>query len=202
MADRRAKFRKDVAKVNTDAARDSRELVRQLKELSPTEFLRLPAKTLASLTLPQYREVVATIAPDVCLPVPPPCEPTSEEAASWRDRWRGLPTFMQTMVVTAVVTTLMVMMAIASPSAWKWASSRIEVVRPQNRALWPHCARLSPYTDGCIYYPTGDLDWAKVAEQLQMSPQELYQENKHLPPQFIPRRAPLVIWRNRGPLSE
>ena len=120
---------------------------------------------------------------------------------SWRDRWRALTTFGQTAVITVVVTTVIVIMAVASPLAWKWTLSHIEIVRPQERGLWPRCARLSAYTDGCIYYPTGDLYWATVAEQLQMSPQEIYQENRHLPPQFIPRRAPLVIWRH-GRLSE
>jgi hypothetical protein len=202
MADRRTRFRKNVAKVKTEAARDTKRLLDELKQLTPAEFLRLPAKTLASLPAAQYRDVVATIAPEITLSIPPSSQHVRAEATSWRNRWRALPTFGQTTVITAIVTTAIVMLAIASPLAWKWSLNQIDIARPQDRGLWPHCARLSPHTDGCIYYPTGDLDWAKVAEHLQISPQELYQENRHLPPQFIPKRAPLVIWRHRGRLSE
>ena len=63
MADRRTKFRKDTAKVKRDAANESRQLMNRLKQMTPAQFVRLPARTLARLTAAQYREVVGTIAP-------------------------------------------------------------------------------------------------------------------------------------------
>jgi hypothetical protein len=188
--------------VKTDAKNDAGQLVQELKQMTASEFLRLPAKTLALLTAAQYREVVATIAPEVSLPDRPPPEHVRKEATTLRDWWRACPTIVQTILVTATVTTIFLFAAIGSLSALKWTMSRVEIVRPRSTATWPACARLSPYSDGCLYYPVRDLDWATAAKQLQMLPQELYDANRHLPTQFIPARAPLAIWRHRGHLED
>lgn len=170
--------------------------------MTAAEFLRLPAKTFALLTAAQYREVVATIAPEVSLPSPPPPQAQRRETTTWRERWRAWPTLVRMSLVTTATTAIFLSIAIASPSAWKWTMSRVEIVRPLSTATWPACARLSPQTDGCVYYPFQDLDWAAAAKQLAMSPQELYESNRHLPSQFIPARLPLAIWRHRGHLED
>ncbi|MCR6734065.1 MAG: hypothetical protein NVV83_08260 [Afipia sp.] len=202
MPDRRSNFLNNVAKVKADAKNDAEQLVRELKQMTAAEFLRLPAKTHALLTAAQYREVVATIAPEVSLPDPPPPERVRKEATTLRDWWRACPTIAQMILVTAAVTTIFLFAAIGTPWAWKWTMSRVEIVRPRSTATWPACARLSRFTDGCVYYPVQDLDWATAAEQLQMSPQELHDVNPHLPPQFVPARAPLAIWRHQGHLED
>lgn len=202
MADRRALFRKDVTKVKRDATSESRQLMNRLKQMTPAQFVRLPAKTLARLTAAQYREVVGTIAPEIRLPAPSPPAKPERETLGWRERWRLLPSSAQMTAVTSVLTTAIVMMAIASPQVWRWTLTHIEIVRPGERGNWPRCTRLSPYTDGCLYFPTHDMDWNAVAAQLRMPRQQLYDDNKHLPPQFIPARAPIVIWRHRGRLVD
>jgi hypothetical protein len=198
MADRRTQFREDVANVKRDANNHTKQLVQRLKQLTPAEFLRLPAKTFGFLTAAQYRDIVATIAPGTKVPVPPPAEDVVAETATWRDLWRARSALTQMVIVTAIVTAIFTIMTIGTPWAWKSIASRTEIVRPRSTATWPRCVRLSRYTDGCVYFPTHDLQWEAVAEQLQMLLQELHDANKHLPQQFIAARAPLAIWRHRN----
>jgi hypothetical protein len=202
MAYSRAIFHKDVAKVKRDATNDTRQLMSRLKQMTPAEFVRLPAKTLGRLTAAQYREVVGMIAPEIGLPAPSPPLKPERETLGWRERCRLLPSSAQMTVITSVLTTVVVMVAVASPQVWRWTLAHIEIVRHQDRGAWPRCARLSPYTDGCLYFPTHDMDWDALAEQLHISRQQLYDDNKHLPPQFIPAKAPIVIWRHRGRLVD
>lgn len=202
MADLRAWFRKNVTHVKDDADKASAQLVQRLKQMTPAEFLRLPANTFASLTAAQYRDIVATIAPDTNLQIPPPVEEPPADMRTWRDWWRERSTLLQVSFVTVLVTMLAVATAIATPWAWKWAVSHMEIVRPVSTATWPVCARLSPSTDGCVYHPTQNLAWGRVAQQLAMSPQDLYAANQHLPPQYIPANSTLVVWRHRGRLEK
>jgi hypothetical protein len=201
MPDRRSEFLNNVAKVKADAKNDAQLLMRELKLMTVAEFLRLPAQRLALLTAAQYREVVATIAPEICLPGPPPPEHVRVETTTLRDWWRACPTIVQMSLITAMVTTIFIFAAIGSPWAWKWTMSRVEIVRPRLTATWPECARLSPFTDGCVYYPAQDLDLATAADRLQMSPQEIREVTPQLPLQTVPARSPLAIWRHRGRLE-
>lgn len=202
MADLRVWFRKNVTHVKEDAGKASAQLVQRLKQMTPAEFLRLPPNTFASLTAAQYRDIVATIAPDTKLPMPPPLEELPADTRTWRDWWRERSTLMQVHIVTTAITVIAVGIAIAVPMAWKWTVSRMEIVRPASTATWPVCARLSPYTDGCVYHPRQNLTWDGVAQELAVSPQELYAANQHLPPQYIPANSTLAVWRHRGRLEK
>ena len=91
MADRRAIFHKDMAKVRSDAANESRQLMNRLKQMTPAQFVRLPAKTIARLTAAQYREIVGTIAPEISLSAPSPPTNPERETVGWRERWQLLP---------------------------------------------------------------------------------------------------------------
>jgi len=202
MADLRRWFRENIARVKADADNGNRELAERLKRMTPAEFLRLPRQTYESLTAAQYREIVATIAPDTRLPTPPVMEEVTPDTRTWRDWWRECSTLMQVLAVTIATTLIVVMATIATPLAWQWLMNRVEIVRPISTATWPVCHRLSPYTDGCVYRPAQALNWAWVAQQLGMSLEELYAANRHLPPQYIPANATLVVWRHRGRLEQ
>lgn len=202
MPDLRKWFRQNVARVKADADRASKELVERLKRMTPAEFLRQPSRTFASLTMTQYREVVGAIEPHTVLPAPPAAEEIPAAARTWRDWWRERSVLTKSVATTIAITLTIVMAAIGSPLALKWISTRTEIVRPVSTATWPICARLSTYTDGCVYRPAQDLDWAWVAQQLGMSPQELYTANQHLPTQYIPANSTLVVWRHRGRLEQ
>lgn len=202
MRDLRKWFRENVARVSADSDRASRQLMERLKRMTPADFLRLPAETFASLTEAQYEEVVAVISPDTQLPKPPAAEEIPPEARTWREWWRERSTLTRVLTLTVMTTLIIVMTGITAPLAWKWLISRLEIVRPLSTATWPVCKRLSPYTDGCLYYPTQSLNWAWVAQQLGMSVDDLYAANRHLPTQYIPANSTLVIWRHRGRLEQ
>ena len=202
MADLRALFRQNITKVSTDAKRASNGLVERLKQLTPQEFLRQPPNVFAHLTDKQYREIVAKIAPNTKLPAPPVIEEPVEEKRSLLDWWREQSAFAQSFLVTLFVTIIITLAAALEPLAMKWTLTRAEIVRPISTATWPVCQRLSGYTDGCVYFPSQDLNWDWVAERLDLPVETLREPNRHLSPQFIPRGAQLVIWRYRGHLVE
>lgn len=201
MSDLWKNFLEHVARVKEDSKKETEQLVEELKRKTPAEFLRLPARTFASLTPAQYRDIVATIAPDIEMPAATTADGLVARQGSDRHWWRERLVLTQIIVVTVAATMSLTALAVASPWAWKWIVSRMEIVRPVSTETWPVCARLSPYTDGCVYSAARDLDWTAVAQQLGMSPQELYQANRHLPTQFIPAKATLVVWRHRGRLE-
>jgi hypothetical protein len=201
MPDLWKKFVEHVARVKEDSKKETEQLVEQLKRKTPAEFLRLPASTFASLTPTQYRDIVAAIAPDIEVPAATTTNDLVAGRGSDRHRWRERSVLTQMIAITVAATMSFTALALASPWAWKWIVSRMEIVRPVSTATWPVCAQLNPYTDGCIYYPARDLDWTAVARQLGMSPEELHQANQHLPSQLIPAKATLVVWRHRGRLE-
>ncbi len=202
MPDLRKWFHENVAHVRADSDTASRQLMDRLKHMTPADFLRLPADTFASLTAAQYEEVVAVISPDTQLPNPPPVEEIPAETRSWGDWWRERSTLTRVLTMTITTTFVVVMMGVTSPLAWKWLMSRVEIARPLSTATWPICKRLSPYTDGCLYYPAQNLNWAWVAQQLDMTVDELYSANRHLPKQYIPSNSTLIVWRHRGRLEQ
>jgi hypothetical protein len=194
-------FRKHVARVKEDSKKETEQLVDDLKRKTPAEFLRLPARTFASLTTEQYRDVVRTIAPDINLPTAATADELAVKPRNDRHWWRERSALTHMMIITVAATISFTALALASPWVWKWTLNHMEIVRPVSTATWPVCSRLSPYTDGCVYYVAQDLNWSTVAQQLGMSAQELYQANRHLPPQFIPAKSTLVVWRHRGRLE-
>lgn len=200
MASARTLFRRNVAKVKADARKASAELVQRLKDMSPTEFLRQPPSVFNRLTLAQYREIVRVIDPNVKLPNPKIEFPIGENR-SLRDWWREQSVRARSAALMAILTVVFAVVGVLTPWIWRLRLSQMDVVRPISTLTWPTCSRLSAYTDGCVYTPTQDLDWDQVARQLDMPVEILRRNNRHLPPQFIVRGAPLVIWRERGRLE-
>jgi hypothetical protein len=200
MIDPRALFRRNVTKVAADARQASADLVRRLKRMPPGEFLKQPASVFDHLTPAQYREIVGAIAPGVKL-VQPAIENPAAEKPTLLEWWRERSVGMRSFLLTASFTVLFATLGALAPSAFKWTLSQTDIVRSRATDTWPACSRLSPTTDGCIYTPTQDLNWDGVAQQLNMPVETLRKANRHLPPQFIVRRAPLIVWRERGRLE-
>lgn len=201
MADLRRLFHRDVAQVEADAQAGSAELIRRLKQMSPAELLKQPWTVFDQLTAAQYREVVKKVAPDVKL-AEPTIETPTEEKKTLLEWWRERSIGLRSSVLTTAVTTILAFAGILVPWAHKWTLNQVGLVRPVLTTTWPECRRLSSYTDGCIYTPTQDLNWDWVAWKLQMPVETLRRANGHLPPLFIVRRAPLVIWRETGRLEK
>lgn len=203
MPDRRTTFREDVARIKIDATKASEDLVRRLKKLTPEELLRQPPRVFNQLKPDQYRDVVATIAPQVRLPASDTNEVSEKKRRSFalKTWWPERSTSAQSMIATVVVSIIFSATGVIAPLAAKWTLSRTEVVRPTVTANWPVCKRLSEYTDGCVYYPTQNLNWDWVAQKLNVPPEILRRTNRHLPWQWIPANAQLVVWRERGRLE-
>lgn len=204
MPDRRTTFRENVARIETDATKASDGLVRRLKKLTPEEFLRQPPRVFNQLKLDQYRDIVATIAPRVRLPASDTNDVSKNKKRDFalKTWWRERSALARSMIAMTIVSAIFSVPGITVPLAAKWTLSRMEVVRPTVTAKWPVCKRLSEYTDGCVYYPTQDLNWDWVAQKLNIPPEILRRTNRHLPSQWIPANAQLVVWRERGRLED
>lgn len=204
MSDRRTAFRGDVARIKKDANAASGDLVRRLKKLTPEELLRQSPWIFDRLTLDQYRDIVAAIAPQVDLPAA-----DAEEAADAKMQrhslttwWRERSVLAKSMIATIIVSAVFSVTGIVVPFAYKWRLSRMEVVRQTTPADWPMCRRLSPTTDGCVYRAAQNLNWDGVAQKLDLPAEILRRNNRHLPPEWIPANTQLVIWRERGRLED
>jgi hypothetical protein len=204
MPDRRTTFRENVARIETDATNASDDLIRRLKKLTPEEFLRQPPRVFNQLKLDQYRDVVATIAPRVRLPASDTNEVSGNKTRGFalKTWWRERSALARSMIVTIIVSIIFSATGMIVPLAVKWTLSRTEIVRPTMTANWPVCKRLSEYTDGCVYYPTQDLNWDWVAQKLNIPLEILRRTNRHLPWQWIPANTQLVVWRERGRLED
>jgi len=203
MPDRRSTFQNNMNQVKADSKKASEDLVKRLKKLTPEEFLRLPPRMLNRLKLDQYRDIVASIAPEVQLSVP-----KSEGTASQTKRrltlqawWGERSATAQSLITTIILSLLFGSVGVLIVPAAKWGLSRVEVVRSATTANWPVCKRLSIYTDGCVYYPTQDLNWEWIAQKLNIPIESLQRTNRHLPTKFVPTNAQLAVWRYRGRLE-
>ena len=204
MPDRRTTFREDVARIKIDATKASEDLIRRLKKLTPEELLRQPPRVFNQLKLDQYRDVGATIAPRVRLPASETNDVSENKTPGFARKtwWRERSTLAQSTIMTIIVSAIFSGTGVIAPLAAKLTLSRLEVVRPAMTANWPVCRRLSEYTDGCVYYPTQDLNWDWVAQKLNVPAETLRRTNRHLPWQWIPANAQLVVWRERGRLED
>lgn len=200
MPDARRDFQRNVAKIKADGRVASVNLVRRLKGMSAKELLNQPWTVLDQLSLEQYREVVGAIAPDVKLQVPK-IEKLQSEELTWSEWWCEQSANRRSFVYVTLVTLVVSLLGILAPWAYKATLSRIPIRRPASTLTWPACHRLSAYTDGCIYTPTQDLNWARVAGQLDMPVETLRRINQQEPTPFILRGVPLAIWRERGQLE-
>lgn len=203
MANLRAFFRSNVRHVQNDAIKASDELVRRLKRLTPEEFLRQSPRLFARLTQNQYRDVVATIAPQVRLPAaPPPVAEVKRDHWTLGKWWRERSVLVQTLIVTIATTLIFTMAGVFAPLGVKATLGHMEVVRPTSTATWPVCKRLSEYTDGCIYYPSQNLNWQWVALKTGLPVENLHRTNRRINTQWLPANTPVVIWRERGRLED
>lgn len=201
MRDLRALFQRNIAVVADDDRRASDALVKRLKRLTPEQFLRESPKTFDKLSLTQYREIVAGIAPEVEI-VEPAAEPHEGPGSVerlkefWRTRSAMARSFCSTMVMSALLTISIV--ALGPTVVYKLAPFTLR--RPTDATMWPLCTRLDWDTDGCVYQPRSDSVWRKVSLQTRIDMAMLRYFNPHLPENYIPKGSTLIIWRGRGQL--
>lgn len=202
MADPLSIFRRNVTIVLAEHRRASASLLNQLKQLTPQELLRRGPDVWSKLSINQYREIVAVVAPLV--EIPAMLEDKVElgpRVKKWRRWWRGCSPLVQSSCLTALVTTIVMVAAIAGWPALSWSLAPFTLVRSTDASRWPACERLVWTTDGCVYIPTINLNWDWIAWHLHMSTAELLQINTNLPADYAPTGSQVVVWRYRGRLS-
>lgn len=203
MIDPRTLFRRNVARLGDEERAASASLVARLKRLTPVELLRQPRRVFADLSIAQYREIIAAVAPEIAATLPPDEE---VEVPSLLDRWRAFwarrSAFTRACLLTAVGALIgtPAIVTIGPVLAWRLAPYTLQ--RPVSTETWPRCGRLTGDVDGCVYVPHRDLAWPEVATATQIEVTSLRTTNGHLPQAMIPAGTTLIIWRGRGRLQE
>lgn len=203
MADPLAIFRRNVTVVMAEHRKASAALLDQLKQLTPQELLRCGPDVWSKLSIAQYREVVAAVAPQVKIPSVREEKVESRPSLAQRVRrwWHARSPLLQSVCLTAPLTTIVMVVAIAGWPALSWSIAPLTLVRPTDASNWPSCERLVWTTDGCVYIPTIDLTWDWIAWHLHMPTAQLLRINTHLPSQYAPAGSQVVVWRFRGRLT-
>lgn len=203
MIDPRSLFWRNVARVEDEGRNASAALVARLKRLTPVELLRLPQADFADLTLTQYREVVAAVAPNIAVTLPPDEEVGMPSLLDrWRMFWARRSTFMRASISTAIGALLSTLAIVTLGPVLMWHLAPVTLQRPVAVEAWPRCSRLAWDIDGCIYVSHRDLAWPEVAAATRIDVTSLQRTNRHLPYAMIPAGVTLVIWRGRGRLQE
>jgi hypothetical protein len=202
MAKLLALFRRNVATVVEDGRADTEALVGRLKRMTPRDLLRQGPEVWSRLTLSQYYDIVATIAPD--LNFRSPKKPAAETAAA-SDRflawWRRRSTLARSFYLTTITTAIVVTVTITSWPTIVWRTAPYTLVRSEEITYWPFCGRLEWNTDGCVYIARQALNWDWIAYHLALPVEELQRTNVHLPTTQVPAGSQVIVWRGRGQLQ-
>ncbi len=73
-------------------------------------------------------------------------------------------------------------------------------MRQVDSSTWPQCSRLTPSTDGCVYYVESALTWPDAAQMLGMPLPVLLHANNASGASSA-QGSPIIVWRFRRPLS-
>jgi hypothetical protein len=201
MPDRRATFCGHVSKVEDDDRRASDALMRRLKSLTPTHFLREPPRIFDKISVRQYKEIVATIAPEVQIPEPAQVARDSPSFFEWfAEFWKARSALARSFYVTAAATLAFTLVLLSLGPELAWKLRPYTLARFYDTNTWPACAELAWDTDGCIYEPHEAMYWEWAALQTQIDVAALRHLNPDLPEAYIPAGKPIIIWRGRGQL--
>jgi len=204
MADDRAKFTDNVRIVADEERQASARLIKRLKRLTPAAFLREPVSTFSRLTTRQYREIVATIAPEVSLPKEAVEDETLPAASLWERicaAWSEMTTLARALIIGTLISLIGVPLVVVSIPWLYWSLTPMMLTRPKDSTAWPSCRRLAWHVDGCLYRAPVDLYWEWIAVHAAQPVAELKANNPHLPASYVTAKSPVVIWRGRGRLS-
>jgi hypothetical protein len=201
MPDRLEQFLVDVAEAKAECAAADARLIARLKRLSPEEFVRVPRNVIDGLTSAQYADIVKTIAPAMKLKTEkePPKTPKKRVQQTW---WPKIPASIVGIVVGLSVGLLILGGLSGVPRVLEWWSYDQPLVRSSDVSKWPRCARLTRWTDGCVYRVTSGLSWAEVAGDLDLPESYLRNLNNDVVNKTVPAKSDIIVWRERFPLQE
>ncbi len=181
------------------------ELLAELKRLPASELPNLEPALLSRLTAEQRRNLFAPSRKEHSLST----SSSSFKGHPKRRKYFGLPRLWFKLPVICRGQLLGVTIsALLAGSAWSvdqyGSSLRSFWENPisQDASTWPECPRLTAQTDGCIYYPTTQLDWSHAAALLQQATTALRATNTHLNQTVLQPGDPLIIWRGTRSFQE
>jgi hypothetical protein len=105
-------------------------------------------------------------------------------------RWAGIACLCSGLASISVVAVLPYVPSLAAPP-----------IRSVDASSWPQCGRLSPETDGCVYFVESGMTWPEAAYWLDMPLPLLLKANQSNGAAPLAKGAPLIVWRFRRPLS-
>lgn len=181
------------------------ELLAELKKLPAPELPNLEPAILSRLTAEQRRSLFATPRKAQRL-----SNPLSSQQSSKRLKRLGLPRrlWFKLPVICRGQLLGLAISALLAGSAWSvdqyGSSLKSFWAYPisQDASTWLQCPRLTAQTDGCIYYPTTQLDWSRAAAFLQQPTAALRATNTHLNQNTLQPGDPLIIWRGNRSFQE
>lgn len=105
-------------------------------------------------------------------------------------RWAGIAGLCSGLVSISAVAARPYITSLAPPP-----------IRSTDASTWPRCGRLTPSTDGCVYYVESGLTWPEAAHWLDMPLPLLLKANQSHGTAPLAKGAPFIVWRFRCPLS-
>jgi hypothetical protein len=193
MSDKLEKFNHDIATSIAEGKKAERDAISSLKRMSPEELARAPRDLIEDLSPEQYRDVVTHVT-KLAQGVDGPVKQNRKR------RTIRIPKLTIDLVVIIVTTSTAFLAVLFAPLALDSWEARTPPIRFYDTSIWPTCARLTGWSDGCIYTVSNELSWNAAAHMLDLPPTYLRHVNRHIVAEPIPAGSRLVVWRERGTL--
>ncbi|MDE8345218.1 MAG: hypothetical protein POH28_03420 [Acidocella sp.] len=198
------------ALADRDAARD--EIFVWLRGLAPEERAQVPPEKFSRLTSEQFATLLGRAMPQKPSEAANSNSKPASDTSNWRKGRRAgahgtgatkiRSPFHHAVRFASIVELCTGLAAIAIVYMAPYAA-RFEPppVRQAAAATWPQCFRLTPSTDGCIYYVESTLTWPDAAQMLGMPLPVLLHANNASGTSPLAQGSPIIVWRFRRPLS-
>jgi hypothetical protein len=200
-----ADFERRLETAKREGAAGREELLERLARMPMDEVIALPASSLAILgphglaRLAAMREGLSGVARR---PVAASARPQALESGT-AGRSRTVHPLHSALVMVISIIAIGLLVDLARPIL---VSAFFDPgIRPRDTSRWPHCPRLDPHVDGCVYTSGGGtLSLERVAALTGIPVDQVTGVNRHLPvsPETaLPRGSRIVIWSGRLNLS-
>lgn len=198
------------ALTDRDSARD--EIFAWLRGLAPEECAKVPPEKFARLTSEQFATLLGRTLPQKPFETAnrnsAPASDTSNRRKGRRAGAHGTGTlklrspFHHAMRLASIIGLCTGLAGIATVYLAPYAVHlEPPPIRQVDSSTWPQCSRLTPSTDGCIYYVESALTWPGAAQMLGMPLPVLLHANNASGTSSLAQGSPIIVWRFRRSLS-
>jgi hypothetical protein len=198
------------ALTDRDTARN--EIFAWLRDLAPEDRAKVPPEKFARLTSEQFATLLGRATPQKPFETANSNSAPASDTSNWR---KGLSAsthgtgalkirspFHHAVRLASIIGLCTGLAAIATvymaPHAARFEPPPIRQV---DAATWPQCSRLTPSTDGCVYYVESALTWPDAAQMLGMPLPMLLHANNASGTSPLAQGSTIIVWRFRRSLS-